>query len=147
MQRFLILGSDVTEFRILSVYSHGIIILSARYVISVGFGGCAKFEMKQLSLKRTRDRKQLQRRGSCTPVYIPDCLYPPGIMNVANNCYASSIVQCLINHPSFSLMYEKLIGRHAMHCDKTCTSSSKRFMKLYTFIHSFMHAWASQSIS
>ena len=93
--------------------------------------------MKQLNLKNTRDRKQ--RRGSYSPVYIPDHLYPPVIMNVnvANNCYASSIVQCLTNHSSFSLMYEKLIGKRAMHCDKTCTSSSnysKRFIKLYTFM-------------
>ena len=84
-----------------------------------------KFEMKQLSLKKTRNRKQGS--GSCSLVYVPDCLYPPEIMNVANNCYASSVVQYLINHPSFSIMYEKLIGRHAMHCDKTCASSSKRF--------------------
>ena len=28
-------------------------------------------------------------------------LQPPGITNTASNCYASSVLQCLINHPVF----------------------------------------------
>ena len=28
-------------------------------------------------------------------------LQPPGITNTASNCYASSVLQCLLNHPAF----------------------------------------------
>ena len=78
--------------------------------------------MKQLSVKKTAAAKVV---GS---VYYTDYLCPPGIMNVANNCYASSLLHCLINHPIYPVLHEQLVGRHALHCDKTCVPSGQLYM-------------------
>ena len=34
-------------------------------------------------------------------VYNQDVLLPPGINNVARNCYANAVLQCLFNHLTF----------------------------------------------
>lgn len=45
-------------------------------------------------------------------VYHHDALLPPGISNIANNCYASSVYRCLLNHPVFLSRVPKVIQEH-----------------------------------
>lgn len=57
-----------------------------------------------LSLKKTRKKKKPEIDRPCSGelnVYFRNCYLPPGISNVAYNCYASSLLQCLCNHPTF----------------------------------------------
>ena len=65
-------------------------------------------EMKQrslkLSLKCLSTKKELVQ---CTElvqgvdVYSYAAACPPGIENLANNCYANAVLQCLMHHPDF----------------------------------------------
>lgn len=43
---------------------------------------------------------------------------PPGISNIANNCYANSIYQCLLNNPSLLQVSRRLSDSHN---DLNCT--------------------------
>ena len=47
----------------------------------------------------TEPQKQARIAGEICPINV---VYPSGIANPANNCYANSVLQCLLNHPSFS---------------------------------------------
>ena len=35
-------------------------------------------------------------------IYNNDVLLPPGIGNIANNCYLNAILLCILNHPAIS---------------------------------------------
>jgi len=55
-----------------------------------------------LSLKKTRVKRK--ERSSALKKELEVChhgLTPPGISNLASNCYINSILQCLFNHPTF----------------------------------------------
>ena len=41
--------------------------------------------------------------------------FPPGISNVASNCYASSVLQCLFSH-SFREMITGIFATHSKYC-------------------------------
>ena len=75
--------------------------------------------MKQLSLPRRAD--PVKKRPPCGvganveppkrlrlksrepgELYCSDIVYPSGISNPFSNCYANSILQCMMNHSSFS---------------------------------------------
>ena len=46
---------------------------------------------------------------------------PPGISNTANNCYASSIMHCLQNHPAFMNVALSIItGEHQLNNCTEC---------------------------
>ena len=56
-------------------------------------------------------------------LYNFNCLKPPGINNIASNCYANSILQCLLNQPAFC-HYIKSLDHAAC---KSCLTSGKLF--------------------
>ena len=63
--RFLNLGSDVTELRILQI-----IIRAPALLLTSTFGSRSKFEIKQLSVKKTAAAKVA---GSCRAVLFMPC--------------------------------------------------------------------------
>ena len=52
------------------------------------------------------------RQKSPPALYNSDALKPPGIKNIANNCYANSVVQCLLNVPVFVELIEDITESH-----------------------------------
>ena len=48
------------------------------------------------------------RQESPPALYNSDALKPPGIKNIANNCYANSVVKCLLNVPVFVELIEDI---------------------------------------
>ena len=96
--------------------------------------------MKQLSLPRRADpRKRVKKRPPCGAganveppkrlrlksrepgeLYCSDIAYPSGISNPFSNCYANSILQCMMNHSSFSEITGGLLAAHPLHCSKEC---------------------------
>ena len=90
--------------------------------------------MKRLSLSRrkrpvvvvdTEAQKKSRIAGEICPINV---VYPSGITNPANNCYANSVLQCLLNHPSFSKLTRDLFEAHPHHCSRKCRN---RGMYLY----------------
>ena len=53
-------------------------------------------------------------------LYRFDITYPSGLSNPSSNCYVNSILQCMINHPSFSEITGGLLAAHPRHCSKKC---------------------------
>jgi len=60
-----------------------------------------------LSLKKTRKRRKVEVALCDSNSNENLCIYssnfpvqPPGISNIASNCYVSSLLQCLCNHPT-----------------------------------------------
>ena len=63
-----------------------------------------------LSLKGTAPLPRLPHTGTAKKkAYIRNISYPPGIANVANNCFARGVLHLLVNHPTFAAF----IGRTA----------------------------------
>ena len=61
-------------------------------------------------------------------ICLINVVYPSGIANPANNCYANSVLQCLLNHPSFSKLTRDLFEARPHHCSRKCRN---RGMYLY----------------
>ena len=59
------------------------------------------------------------RQKSPPALYNSDALKPPGIENIENNCYANSVVQCLLNVPVFVELIEDITESH-----KSCIQST-----------------------
>ena len=98
--------------------------------------------MKQLnlSLKKTSKRKDTattptsKRRSHVTgEVCFRNYLRPAGITNAANNCYASSVLHCLLNHPVFPTLNE-VIAMHKGFCNSTCSRTGMwDFVIVYSY--------------
>ena len=56
-----------------------------------------------------------------------EALLPPRITNSANNCYASSVIQCLLNHSVFLSTSEEINEEHNV-CEK-CMKSGKKHIQ------------------
>ena len=54
-------------------------------------------------------------------------LQPPGITNTANNCYASSVLQCLMNHPVFLQFLQSTSKHTGCECTKLCINIYCKF--------------------
>ena len=85
-----------------------------------------KMKQLNLSLKKTAKPKVVStistsRKSATGEVYFHNCLRPVGITNAANNCYASSVLHCLLNHPIFPMLEEQVITKHEGFCNSTCT--------------------------
>ena len=62
-------------------------------------------------------------------------LQPPGILNTANNCYSSSVLQCLLNHPIFFELFQLSKGRD--NCE-TCQKSGN-LLTNYIYIYNYIY--------
>ena len=60
-------------------------------------------------------------------LYNFEASLPPGITNSANNCYASSVIQCLLNHSVFLSTSEEINEEHDV-CEK-CMKSGKKHIQ------------------
>ena len=49
-------------------------------------------------------------------IYNTSVARPPGISNVGNICYASSVIQCLFNHPTFRELCYDIVDQHPQQC-------------------------------
>ena len=56
-------------------------------------------------------------------LYNSEALLPPGMTNIASNCYANSIIQCLLNHPTFLGLLEVVYKEHVPSSCKNCSTS------------------------
>ena len=54
-----------------------------------------------LSLKSPTSSMEQSGRISTVSSSSTSNISPPGIGNIANNCYANAVLQCLMNHPLF----------------------------------------------
>ena len=61
----------------------------------------------QLELPRLAQTGAAQKKA-----YIRDISYPPGIANVANNCYASGVLHLLVNPPTFATVIRRTAQFH-----------------------------------
>ena len=52
--------------------------------------------------------------------------FPPGINNVASNCYASSVLQFLFSHLTFRTMITEFFATHSNYCS-TCSKIQSDF--------------------
>ena len=71
----------------------------------------------RLSLSKT-NRKTPKKKVSVLPdgIYDKEITFPPGIANIANNCYASSVLQCLFSHSTFRGVISDATGNHSDEC-------------------------------
>ena len=53
---------------------------------------------------------------ACGEIYNTSVARPPGISNVGNICYASSVIQCLFNHPTFRELCYDIVDQHPQQC-------------------------------
>lgn len=73
----------------------------------------------KLSLARSGKNRQTNatnKSGACFQVglvYNEDIRLPPGFTNPCNVCYATSILQCLLNHPTFRCLYRECVEKHS----------------------------------
>lgn len=49
---------------------------------------------------------------SSIALHLQNRAKPPGITNLVNNCYASSIFQCMFNHPELMKCLRQVIKNH-----------------------------------
>ena len=71
-----------------------------------------------------RKKLCLSRRGEARKeqVNVPEGLYnrdikfSPGIANIASNCYASSVLQCLFSTTTFNLLFDAVAAAHSQDC-------------------------------
>ena len=56
-------------------------------------------------------------------LYNYNALEPPGINNTANNCYGSSVIQCLLNHSAFLSLIEEIAEDHKTNVCNSCQAS------------------------
>ena len=49
-------------------------------------------------------------------IYNTSVARPPGISNVRNICYASSVIQCLFNHPTLTDLCYDIVDQHPQQC-------------------------------
>ena len=78
------------------------------------------------------------RQKSPPALYNSDALKPPGIKNIANNCYANSVVQCLLNVPVFVELIEDITESHKSGVCNLCkTSGMQRVIKLTHALSAF----------
>jgi len=49
-------------------------------------------------------------------IYNTSVALPPGISNIGNICYASSVIQCLFNHPTFRDVCYEIVDQHPKQC-------------------------------
>ena len=74
--------------------------------------------MSELMLRKT-DEENLAR------VCTANLLVPPGIRNIGQICYASSVLQCLFNQEVFSNALQRLSTVHHNCCCKPGTGSTR----------------------
>ena len=55
-----------------------------------------------------------------------EVLMPPGISNTSNNCFASSVIHCLFNHPVFLSLSSKITEDHQL-CTKCGRNGNKHY--------------------
>ena len=65
-------------------------------------------------------------------------LLPPGIRNRANICFASSVLQYLLNQQLFKTTIEKLQVSHMPTCEECQQSNAARIMKLKLVTNIFL---------
>ena len=53
-------------------------------------------------------------------LYNFDALLPPGISNIANNCYANSVLHYVLNHPTFVLLLQLVKEDHIQSSCELC---------------------------
>ena len=79
--------------------------------------------MKQLSLN-SRGTKRPRRAFREAGVFDDEIAVPSGIINSANNCYASAVVHCLFNLSTITDVARELYRVHPDDCDSTCCPQS-----------------------
>ena len=60
-------------------------------------------------------------------LYNFKALLPPGITNSANNCFASSVIQCLLNHSVILSTLKEINEEHDV-CEK-CMKLGKKHIQ------------------
>ena len=70
--------------------------------------------MSKLALKLPKKQAAL---------YNHNALKRAGINNTANNCHASSVMQCLLNHPAFAAVIEAIAEDHKSTVCNSCKAS------------------------
>ena len=66
-------------------------------------------------------------------LFDSNAFLPPGISNTANNCYASSVVQCLMNHGGFLQLCHEITGD--ANTEKT---SGRHEVYVYIIMHLYL---------
>jgi len=74
-----------------------------------------KAKKARLSLSKAKKNERLP-----DGIYDKEIVFPPGIANIGNNCYANSVLQCLFNHPTFETIICGAIANHAEECTTSC---------------------------
>ena len=65
------------------------------------------------------------KRKKVGEVWIKESLYPSGISNPANNCWANAVLQCLLNNSVSMQVIKELAKNHPGPCAVHCNRFSK----------------------
>ena len=91
---------------------------------------------QQLPFAKAIDRKRVafcsanqhvtvSKRRRPGEVWIENSLCPSGISNPANNCWANSVLQCMLNSSLFMEVISEQILSHPASCSINCNHSGK----------------------
>lgn len=72
-------------------------------------------KLKRLSL--STKSKETKQASAVPPIraqglYNYEVSFPPGIQNSGNSCYANSVFQCLLHHPTFNDLANDIVAHH-----------------------------------
>ena len=72
--------------------------------------------------------------------YIQEISFPPGIANIASNCYASSVLQCLFSHIDLSMPPIAGMLQAGENSIKACCASDCCIALIFESVMSYYYA-------